>query len=122
MRLSRMTTWRWMVAIAIAGVVMGTEREARRWAALRRRAEYHAGMLRTLALIRENGHYPYCSYGIQGIPLVYNTGTASIHADCVLYHTWMMRQCQIASCRPWLPVELDPQEPERTLLGANGDP
>ena len=117
MRLSRMTTWKWMVAIAIAGVVMGTEREARRWAALRRRAEYHAGRLRTLALIRENGTYPYCSLGLKEIPLVYNARTASFHADCVFYHTRMMNKLELALRRPWLPVGPDPPPPS-----ASGEP
>jgi hypothetical protein len=101
-----------MVTMAIAAVLLGSEREARRWEALRQQAEYHAARLSTLALIREKGAYPYCSIGLKGIPLVYNARTASLHADCVLYHTRMMRKYQLVVRRPWLPVEPDPPEPE----------
>jgi hypothetical protein len=111
MRLARMTTRRWMVAVAIMAVMLGGERGWRRWDALRQRAGYHEGMLRTLALIREKGEYPYCSLGIEGIPLVYNPDTASTHAASVLYHAGMTRKYRFAMRRPWLPVEPDLPEP-----------
>ena len=111
MRLPRITTRRWMVAMAIAAVVLGAERMWQRWAALRRRAADHEATSSVLALIRYRGEYPYCSLGIHDIPLVYNSEKASIHAACVLYHTRMLRKYRLAMLRPWLPVEPDPPGP-----------
>ena len=111
MRLPRMTTRRWMVAMAIAAVVLGAERMWQRWAALRRRAADHEATSSVLAMIRNRGEYPYCSLGIHDMPLVYNSETAPIHAACVLYHTRMLRKYRLAMLHPWLPVEPDPPGP-----------
>jgi hypothetical protein len=110
-RLARITMRRWMIAVAIMAAMLGGERGWRWWDALRQRADYHDGMSRTLALIREKGEFPYCSLGIEGIPLVYNSETASTHAAFVLYHARMTRKYRLAMWRPWLPVEPDRPEP-----------
>src|SRR6185437_13087608 len=108
MRLPRMTTRRWMIAVCGLAVTLGTERTAQRWDAYRQRAEGHEATLRTLASVRQRGRYPYCSLGFKGIPLLYNAETASFHAECVSRHTHLARKYRFAMLTPWLSVEPDP--------------
>jgi hypothetical protein len=104
-----------MIAIAGVALALGAERGARRSADFSTRADYHESRLQTLALIRQNGVYPYCSLGISGIPLHYDAETAPLHARCVLYHTRMLRKYQRAMWLPWLAVDPDPPPPYPVL-------
>ena len=66
----KMTTRRWMIAMAIVAAVLVAERMWQRWVALRRRAADHEVTLSVLALIRDRGEYPYCSLGIPSIIVI----------------------------------------------------
>jgi hypothetical protein len=107
----RFTVRRVMVAVAVAAVILGTERLAKRRAEYGRQAEHHEATLGILALVRGEGVYPYCGLGITGIPLRYDAETAPLHARCVSYHTRMMRKYRRAMWLPWLAAGPDPPLP-----------
>jgi hypothetical protein len=100
-----------MAAVATVALGLGMIQGARRSLEFRRLADYHAAKLETLALIRQHGFYPYCSLGISGIPLRYDPETASLHAQCVSYHTRLMRKHRRATWLPFLAVDRDPPPP-----------
>jgi hypothetical protein len=100
-----------MAVVAVAAVSLAAEQGVRLSAEYRVRARRHEARLRTLALVRHHGYYPYCSWGIEDLPLVYDAATAPLHARCVEYHTRLMRKYRRARWMPWLSVEPDPPTP-----------
>ncbi len=107
----RFTVRHLMFAVAVVAAALASDRWSRQSAEYRSQAEYHESRLSILALVRETGGYPYCSLGISGIPLRYNSETAPLHAKCVSYHTRMLRKYQRAAFFPWLGVNPDPPPP-----------
>jgi hypothetical protein len=100
-----------MAAVAVGAVALATERQARRWAEYRDRAEHHGRALQTLAFIRQHGVYPYCSLGIEDIPLRFDPGTSSLHTKSVFYHTRLKEKYRWAMWHPWLSIAPDPPPP-----------
>jgi hypothetical protein len=107
----RFTVRQLMYAVAIASVALASDRWSRQSAEYRSQAEHHQLMLSILRGVRETGGYPYCSLGMSGIPLRYNSETAPLHVQCVSYHTQMTRKYQRAAFFPWLGVDPDPPPP-----------
>jgi hypothetical protein len=113
MKLPRMrfAVWQMMVAVALVACVLWIERSARRRAEYAKWADYHEGMLDTLALIRREGYYPYCGLYLPAIPERYDAETAPFHAKCVAYHSSMMKKYRNAARLPWFAVAPDPPPP-----------
>jgi hypothetical protein len=113
-----MTTRRWMFVVAAVAFALGVERGTERWNDFRQRAEAHEGSLRTLAIIRQYGYYPYCCVGRGGsFPLRYDAETAHLHAEYVSYHTRLMTKYRSAACLPWLSVDPDASPPDSRNSG-----
>jgi hypothetical protein len=107
----RFTVRTLMLAVAVVAGVFAAEQGVRRSEEYRVRARRHEARLRTLALVRQHGYYPYCSLGIEDLSLVYNAATAPLHARCVAYHTRLMQKYRRARWMPWLSVEPEPPTP-----------
>jgi hypothetical protein len=108
MRLPRMTTRRWMIAVAIFGALAGLG------VALERRREG----LEALALEHQSkmmglgvGSGPPSGLGLLGWAPDRRSLTPSERARDE-WHFRMMSKYRTAASRPWLPVEPDPPEPE----------
>ena len=98
MRLPRMTTRRWMVAVAVVAVACAATialmERSRRFAHI---ARHHAGAL------------PVISY----VDIVSGDETRLSWGRCVTsWHAQMAKKYQYAARYPWLPVEPDPPRPE----------
>ena len=101
MRLPRMTTRRWIVAVAVIGLMLGGTIEAYRLAyRLRRRyddfldrAQWHSGFV-----FDWNARWRK------------NESDATVRR--INYHAEMARKYEHAARYPWLPVAPDPPEPE----------
>ena len=91
MWLPRMTTRRWMVAVAVAGLLMAIGLEVRRELRLARRYRAWADA------------WGHC--------LVWYDGRRGDQRSAY-YCAKMKRKYERASSRPWLPVEPDPYPPE----------
>ena len=98
----RMTTRRWMVAVAIVGIVLGVTIE--RHNRFRKIADYHQGEIMKLA--RRLAAFA----GSSDHPLIPRLDS----------HESMRLKYEHAARYPWLPVEPDPPEPQRIPSGANG--
>jgi hypothetical protein len=85
MRLPRMTTRRWMVAVAVVGLSLGTYR-----------------MLRSIEDFRM-----HCALQM----LIHDLGPDVKNPRRGAYHAAMFRKWERASDYAWLPVEPDPPEP-----------
>ena len=107
MRLIRMTTRRWMVAVAIVAIGFGAfilVQRSRSYAAL---AALHADDENECRRIVE---------AVEGIPLdapIWRDWAANARRSRRLlqYHAALRRKYDLASRRPWLAVEPDPPQP-----------
>jgi hypothetical protein len=103
MRLPRMTTRRWMVAVALAGLAMGRAidgvRLKRRHDDFTARAQHHEQIE---AMFRSWGR-------TTSSRLKYLQPDISQNRD---YHAAMANKYRHAARYPWLPVEPDQEEPE----------
>jgi hypothetical protein len=109
MRLSRMTTRRWMVAVAVVALSIATERMRRESARYRELAERHAKIERAcrknanlLPLMKPSDWESLCGQMALGL---------SRSPERAVYHAGLRRKYERASRYPWLPVEPDPPEP-----------
>ena len=110
--LPRMTTRRWMIAVAIVGVGIGAGMllvRSRRYAAV---AAFHAqGEAECWRIIAaDEGNR--LDTAIWKDWLAYARRSRKLF----LYHAALRRKYEWAARRPWLPVEPDPPEPERLFV------
>lgn len=114
MRFPRMTTRRWSAILALIAaalcVVRGGMLLAGKSAEYRRVAANHESRLRTLALIRREGQYPYAPCWLGSIPLQYDADSAPRHARHVTHHTALKRKYERASRYPWFPHRAGPAD------------
>jgi hypothetical protein len=108
MRLPHMTTRRWMVAVAVVAVVMGGGiwlRERRR--SFESLAAYHQSKLDRFLIWRSLDDLTVIRLFHRDLkPLTTD------EAKIATWHAAMARKYEQAARYPWLPVELDPPEPE----------
>ncbi len=136
MRLPRMTTRRWMVAVAVMGLLMGGVVGGVR---LKRRHDYFLNLVE-FHLQLERQYVPWeraARNSLQQSDLTLNFLEAARHAEsndgvelgilrpavewerqsatrfaqAIAYHAAMARKYRRAARYPWLPVEPDPPEP-----------
>jgi hypothetical protein len=108
MRLPRMTTRRWMVAVAIVAVGIGT------WMLIERSRSYAAlGSLHAESE-KECRRIVEAFEGSRFDPVIWGEALALVRRSRKLlpYHAALRRKYERASRRPWLPVEPDPPEPQ----------
>jgi hypothetical protein len=94
MRLPRMTTRRWMIAVAIVGLILGavsTHRSFRLW----NTADAHWERSLSFRVVGTNQH-----------------PDLSRRHRRYEYHLWLAVKYAEAARYPWLPVEPDPPEPK----------
>ena len=105
MRLPRMTTRRWMVAMAIVAVIVVVRIKIARMK-LRRLDCQLRSIAHTIGAARYDGTGVVSCRGPYELPSsVYNPRRAA-------YHAAMSRKWADAAEHPWLPVEPDPPEPQ----------
>jgi hypothetical protein len=103
MRLAKMTTRRWIVAVAVVALVLGIVAFVRRRAQFRALADYHAETARRI----RSAHV-----------WVTRPGGAFVHTTALAprpvidYHATLAVKYEHAARYPWLPVEPDPPPPE----------
>src|SRR5262245_46523651 len=112
MRLSRMTTRQWMIAVAVVAVGVGAGMlivRSRSYAAL---AALHAESEKECRRIVE------ADEGNRLDPAIWKDWIAYARRGRtrLLYHAALRRKYERASRRPWLPVEPDPPEPDPLVV------
>ena len=100
MRLPRMTTRRWMVAVAILAVTISVERTRRRWTFYREQAASHAA---SEAVCQG---YADAFRGVSGEEDRVEQGDT-----LATYHALLRRKYEHAAAHPWESVPPDPPEP-----------
>ena len=124
MRSPRMTTRRWMVAVAVVGLIMGGivghERLKRRRGLLLNLARAH--FLREMACHQEANLYHALEQnlrGATGYESVYRRNYRKRRKENAIqrtrYHRSLVSKYRRAARYPWLPVESDPPEPENSF-------
>ncbi len=96
MRLPRMTTRRWMVAVAVVAFAIPAARIGNQWLAYRQKAVYHAE-------VAERGSILFLEF--------YAKYARRLRPKHVAYHAALARKYDYAARHPWLAVEPDPFEP-----------
>ncbi len=100
----RMTTRRWMVAVAIAGLLCLLEYRRREFAAL---ATYHGAKATAGAIIRR---------GSMGMKVTYVDPDGNVitmdDLGVARWHETLAAKYRRAARYPWLPVDPDPPGPE----------
>ena len=121
MRSPRMTTRRWMVAVAVVGLIMGGivghDRLKRRRGHLLNLARTH--LLREVACHNEANLYHALEENLRGEATYedvyrrdYRKGRKENAIQRTRYHRAMVGKYRRAARYPWLPVESDPPEPD----------
>jgi hypothetical protein len=108
MRLPRMTTRRWMIAVAILAVGLATDALFRRHLALRQRrqrAAYHEKIEKLVT----------ATIGELDLAARSPKAAAQVRANAAIRdrHARLKEKYRRAARYPWLPVEPDPPEPEK---------
>ena len=117
MRLPRMTTRRWMVAVAVIALAIATVRIRERSLTYRRKAAYHADVAmqgsragrfddRRGVVLRNSGPGPFNAPSRPWQIIVI------LDPRQIDHHGKMARKYEQAARYPWLPVEPDSPEPE----------
>jgi hypothetical protein len=108
MRLLRMTTRRWMIAVAVAAVCVGV------WMLIMRARSYAALAASHAEGEKECRRIVEASENMRFDPAVWKDWIAYARHSrrLFVYHAGLRRKYELASHRPWLPVEPDPPEPE----------
>lgn len=101
MPLPRMTTRRWMIAVAIMGVLMAAEATRRRWAELSAEYRQAATLHRALTEVYRSGAH-----------LDSRVEDPADTLRLVAHQLRLAEKYERAAQRPWLPVPPDPPEPE----------
>ena len=119
----RMTTRRWMAAVAVVGLLMGGSVVGYR---LKRRYDYFLAYFRKHAQMEEYLRHAEAFKGDAAEPaygattdfermntlLMQRRHNQALWSRMVDYHVLMARKYRHATCYPWLPVEPDPPKPE----------
>ena len=136
MRLPRMTTRRWMVAVAVMGLLMGgvvggvrlkrrhdyflnlvefhvqLERQYVPWECAARNSLQQSDLtLNFLEAARHAESNDGVELGILRPAVEWERQSATRFAQAIAYHAAMARKYRHAARYPWLPVEPDPPEP-----------
>jgi hypothetical protein len=108
MRLPRMTTRRWMVVVVIVAVVLGAGMLIQRSRSYASLASVHAESE------KECWRIVQAFEGSRFDPVIWREALVHVRRSRRLfpYHAALRRKYELASRRPWLPVEADPPEPE----------
>jgi hypothetical protein len=115
MRLPRMTTRRWMVAVGIVGLLMSTALSGYRLK--QRRDDYLSRAQLHSAEFFMRAHKTHL------IIRTHRNRDDYLDTQCLIsgYHAAMASKYRHAALYPWLPVEPDPPEPEPLPSGATSD-
>jgi hypothetical protein len=105
MRLSRMTTRRWIVAVVISAALLGIFVEIDR--ELRHRSQYRAKA--RMHSLQEEVLKGTVFRGTGGAAEIYAYSTAD--PERATYHAEMRRKYEYAALRPWLAIEPDLPQP-----------
>ena len=123
MRLPRMTTRRWMIAVAVVGLLIGGcigGVRLKRWHDhFLHRARYHA-LMEVANWKAEHAHHELglqfygLDPGSESVRAVRAKGSRNIafFSRMAIYHAAMDRKYEYAARHPWLQVEPDPPPPE----------
>ena len=108
MRLPRMTTRRWMVAVAVVGLLMATALSGYR---LKQRRDHY---LSRAQLHKQNAAFLMQVCETNRIIRTHWSRDDYLSALCRIsgYHAAMAAKYRHAARYPWLPVEPDPPEPK----------
>jgi hypothetical protein len=116
MRAPRMTTRRWMGAVAVVALLIGAaramDRRSKRFARL---ATSHAHVaMEHLSTLMDFGGDPPPLEEIEKLPPAVQGPARYLHRakSLVLYHRALKDKYDRAARYPWLPVEPDPLEPK----------
>jgi hypothetical protein len=104
MRLTRMTTRRWMIVVAIVGLLCLLEHRRRSFESL---AAYHQSRLGGFVIVQ--------SLDDLSLIRLFRRDRKPLTTDEAKVATWheaMARKYRQAARNPWLPVEPDPPEPQ----------
>jgi hypothetical protein len=112
MRLPRMTTRRWMIAVAAVAVMFAAASFFRRHLSLRERGDYHAKREGDLAS-RARGLGQIALDAAERIPetAAYWRAHAACEAEIGAWHARLKEKYRHAARYPWLAIEPDPPEP-----------
>lgn len=106
MRVLRMTTRRWMIAVAVVALACATT------ILIMERRERFARIAR-----QHSGVFPPFAFADMAIATEPKRERLNLWSRCVMvWHAEMAQKYQYAARYPWLPVEPDPREPERPKL------
>ena len=120
----KMTTRRWMIAVAVAAGSVGATITVRRALRYDRCAAFHAAKERISLKHAENPRAGLnlceAGWGVPalesdpciGHPLPPRLWSATDHLADAAFHRIMKRRYERAARRPWLPVPPDPPDPE----------
>ena len=113
----RMTTRRWMIAVAMVGIVLGIVLGGGVW--LKQRRDYFLSMARShqkeVASSTAEGKALRSRFGTSGMSneeIMHLYRDFDRMMDRADHHAAMARKFERAARYPWLPVESDPPEPE----------
>lgn len=112
MRLGRMTTRRWIVAVTVAAVGMAVVVWVRRWPDISAKREVHA-LFHAIEETAATKGTPF-EDDVQGriwLPPVIQVKQAP-NSRLAAYHAAMKSKWERASRYPWLPVAPDPPQPK----------
>jgi hypothetical protein len=109
MRLPRMTTRRWMIAVAVAALIMTRVEVRRRQNEFQQLAEYHKKE-RALIVAGRGRTSGEIEIWLRHDPLQRSWRHSSVWKAA--YHSAMREKYERAARYPWLPVEPDPPEPK----------
>jgi hypothetical protein len=114
MRLARMTTRRWMIAVAVVAVALGAELTRRRSREFRELARYHAGeggFYLGHARLWDRARGGGCMELHAGASAEDYALAARWARRCAAHESELSRKYERAAWLPWLPVEPDPPSP-----------
>jgi hypothetical protein len=116
MRLPRMTTRRWMMAVAVVAVMLAAPAIFRRHLSLRDQGDYHARMEGVHTYQARMIGQPTLDFADRepGIAAEWRT-YAAFEAEIGAWHARLKEKYRHAARYPWLAIEPDPPEPKNPL-------